>query len=248
MRAQPPIFALVFLAVGAWGQLPGPPSGGRVGLPPTPKAGALIDLTGYWVSIVPAGSRFRMFTPPKGDLAGIPLNADGTKLANAWDPATDEASGEHCKAYGAASIMGIQGRFHITWDNEATLKIETEAGTQTRLLHFNAAPPQTEEPSLQGYSVAAWDPTLKHAKQGGSLKVTTANLRPGYLRKNGVPYSGKTVVTEYYDLVHEPDGVVLVVNTIVEDPMYLTDRFRTSTNLKKQRDASGWNPSACSPR
>ena len=80
------------------------------------------------------------------------------------------------------------------------------------------------------------------------MKVTTANLRPGYLRRNGVPYSGKTTVTEYYDLVHEPDGFVLVINTIVEDPMYLTDRFRTSMNLRKQRDASGWNPSACSAR
>jgi hypothetical protein len=141
MRAQPPIVALVFVAVGAWGQLPGPPSGGRAGPPSTPKAGALLDLTGYWVSIVPEELRFRMFTPPKGDFAGIPLNADGTKLANAWDQATDEASGEQSKAYGAASIMDLPGRFHITWDNDATLKIETEAGTQTRLLHFNAAPP-----------------------------------------------------------------------------------------------------------
>ena len=248
MRAQPPIVALVFLAVGAWAQLPGPPSGWRVGLPPSPKAGALIDLTGYWVSIGPEELRFRMFTPPKGDFAGIPLDADGTKLANAWDPATDEASGEQCKAYGAPAIMGVPGRFHISWDNDATLKIETEAGKQTRLLHFNAAPPQTEAPSWQGYSVAAWDPALKHGMQGGSLKVTTANQRRGYLHRNGVPYSGKTTVTEYYDLVHEPDGFVLVINTIVDDPVYLTDRFRTSTNLRKQRDASGWNPSACSAR
>jgi hypothetical protein len=249
MRVQQPIAALVFAVVGAWGQRQGPLPGGPGGTPLTPKAGALIDLTGYWASVVPEGSRFRVFTPPKSDFAGVPLNADGTKLAKEWDPAKDEASGEQCKSYGAAAIMGIPGRFHITWDNDTTLKIETEAGTQTRLLHFNAAPPQTEAPSWQGYSVAAWDPTLKHGKQGGgSLKVTTANLRPGYLRKNGVPYSGKTTVTEYYDLVHEPDGAVLVVNTAVEDPIYLTDRFRTSTNLRKQWRASGWNPSACSAR
>src|SRR5215469_11830143 len=249
MRVQQPIVALVFAIVGAWGQQPqGPLPSGPGGTPLTPKAGALIDLTGYWASAVPEDSRFRMFTPPKGDFAGIPLNVDGTKLAKEWDAAKDETSGQQCKSYGAAAIMGIPGRFRITWDNDTTLKIETESGTQTRLLHFNAAPPQTEAPSWQGYSVAAWDATLKHGKRGGgSLKVTTANLRPGYLRKNGVPYSGKTTVTEYYDLVSEP-GAVLVINTKVEDPTYLAEPFRTSTNLRPQRGTSGWSPSPCSAR
>ena len=248
MRVQQPIVALVFAIVGAWGQPQGPLPGADGGTPLTPKAGALIDLTGYWASVVPEDSRFRMLTPPKGDFAGIPLNVDGTKLAKEWDAAKDETSSEQCKSYGAAAIMGVPGRFHITWDNDTTLKIETEAGMQTRLLHFNAAPPQTEVPSWQGYSVAAWDPTLKHGMQGGgSLKVTTTNLRPGYLRKNGVPYSGKTTVTEYYDLVREPQAV-LVVNTKVEDPTYLAEPFRTSTNLRRQRSTSGWNPSPCSAR
>jgi hypothetical protein len=228
------IVALLVVATGAWGQ----PQGGPL---PTPKASALIDLTGYWVSIV-AEDRSHMITPPKGDFPGIPLNADGTKLANAWDPARDEAAGEQCKSYGAAAIMGVPGRFHITWDDDATLKIEADAGTQTRLLHFNTTPPENEAPSWQGYSVAAWD-------RRRSLKVTTTNLRPGYLRKNGVPYSGQTTVTEYYDLVHERGGNgILVINTIVEDPIYLTDRLITSTNLRKERDASGWNPNACSAR
>lgn len=248
MRVQQGIAVLIFVVVGAMGQPPGPQPGGTGGPPLTPKASALIDLTAYWVSMVAEDLRQRLLTPPEGDFAGIPLNAEGRKLAKAWDPAKDEAAGEQCKSYGAAAIMGLPGRFHISWENDRTLNIETEAGTQTRLLHFNATAPQTEAPSWQGYSVAAWDPTLKHGNQGGSLKVTTANLRPGYLRRNGVPSSGKTTVTEYYDLVHDRDGAVLVINTIVEDPVYLIDRLLTSTNLRKQRDASGWNPSACSAR
>jgi hypothetical protein len=188
----------------------------------------------------------RLLTPPKGDFAGVPLNADGLKLANAWDPAKEEAAGEQCKSYGAAAIMGIPGRFHITWDNDTTLKIETEAGTQTRLLHFGTTAPETEAPSWQGYSMARWDPTLKHGVRGtGSLKVTTVSLRPGYLRRNGVPYSGEATVTEYFDLTRDQDGTVLVINTMVEDPTYLREAYRTSTNLRKQRDGSGWNPSAC---
>lgn len=247
VRVLRPIAALVFIAAAAWGQRQGPPLGVRVAPPPTPKAGALIDLTGYWVSIVADDERLRILTPRKGDFAGIPLNAEGLKLANAWDPAQEEPPGEPCKAYGAPASMGIPGRFRITWDNEATLKLETEAGTQTRLLHFNA-PPETGPPSRQGYSAARWDATLQHGGRGGSLRVTTTNLRPGYLRKNGVPYSEKTTVTEYFDLSADRDGIVLVVNTVVEDPVYLTEPFRTSTNLRKQRVGSEWNPTACAAR
>jgi hypothetical protein len=246
MKVVGAIVALAFAIAGAWAQAP---LGVRVGTPQAPKTGALIDLTGYWVSIVTDDARARLLMPPKGDFIGIPLNAEGLKVANAWDPANDAAAGEQCKSYGAAAIMGIPGRFHITWDNDATLKIETEAGAQTRLLHFGSSPPETEAPSWQGYSMARWDPTLKHGVPGtGSLRVKTVQLRPGYLRQNGVPYSGETTVTEYFDLTRDQDGTVLVVNTVVEDPVYLTEPYRTSTNLRKQRDGSGWNPSGCSAR
>jgi hypothetical protein len=230
--------------------------------PPGPsrpaKEAAPFDITGYWVSIVTEDWRFRMITPPKGDTEGVPLNQAGQKLAAAWDPAKDVQAGEQCKSYGAPAIMRVPGRFHITWQDDNTLKIETDAGKQTRLLHFGGTQP-AGAPSLQGYSVAQWLSALggragrggqgqpgATAQRGGSLKVTTTSLLPGYLRKNGVPYSGSATVTEYYDLVHETDGSTwIVVKTIVHDPMYLFQDFVTSTNLRKQADAAGWNPSAC---
>jgi hypothetical protein len=193
-----------------------------------------------------------MFTPLRGDYVGVPLNPEGKKVADAWDPARDEAEGNQCKSYGAAAIMRVPGRFYITWENEATLKIDTDSGSQTRLLHFSSAAPERTELQLQGYSAAQWErqrgPSGGDAGRpgpGGSLKVVTVNLRPGYLRKNGVPYSEKTVVTEYYDLIREPDSDWLIVKTIVEDPMYLARPFITSTNLRRQPDASGWKPSPC---
>jgi hypothetical protein len=196
-----------------------------------------------------------MFTPPKGDASGIPLNSAGAKVAEAWDPARDEAEGNACKSYGAAAIMRIPGRFHITWENNTTLKIETDAGSQTRTLHFSGPPPQRIDPRLQGYSTAQWEWQLGpsggdglRAGPGGTLKVVTANLQPGYLRKNGIPYSDQTVVTEYYDLIREPDSEWLIVKTIVEDSVYLGRSFVTSTNLRRQSDASGWKPSPCTAR
>ncbi len=99
---------------------------GRGGPPPTPptaQAGAPIDLTGYWVSVVTEDWRYRMVTPKKGDFASVPLNDEGRKIVEAWDPAKDVASGNECKAYGAAGIMRVPGRVHLTWQDDTTLKI-----------------------------------------------------------------------------------------------------------------------------
>ena len=233
---------------------------GRGGPPPPPRQAAPIDLTGYWVSIVTEDWRFRMFTAPKGDFAGVPLNQEGQRVGREWDPVKDEAAGDQCKAYGAAAIMRVPGRFHITWENDTTLKIETDAGMQTRLLHFNTPPPAGTAASWQGYSNATWERSLNRSRggegqpgaaapSGGSLKVVTTNLKAGYLRTNGAPYSDRTTVTEYYDVLHMPNASTwIVVKTIVEDPVYLTQPFITSTNLRKQADNAGWNPAACSAR
>src|SRR5437762_7258409 len=226
---------------------------GAAQLPQTAKAAAPIDITGYWVSVVTEDWRWRMTTPPKGDYAGVPLNADARKIADAWDPAKDEASGEQCRSYGAANIMRVPGRIHITWQNDQTLKIETDAGTQTRLLYFGN--PDSQGGTWQGISKASWDADAgfgaknelfdrQFGQVGGrpqarSLKVVTTKMRPGYLRKNGVPYSANAVMTEYFDQVTERNGdVYLIVTTTVEDPTYLTQPYYTSTNFRKQVNAA----------
>jgi len=141
-----------------------PPAGGQgrgrgqaPQAPQTPQAQAPIDLTGWWVSVVTEDWRWRMVTPPKGDYASVPISNEGRRLADTWDPAKDEREGNACKSYGAAAIMRVPGRVHITWQDENTLKIETDAGTQTRLLHFGDAPPPAGEQGWQGYSAAVWE-------------------------------------------------------------------------------------------
>ncbi len=232
-------------------------AGARGGPPRTGESAAPIDLTGYWVSLVTEDWRWRMVTPPKGDYASVPLNQEGRKVADAWDPAKDEAAGNQCKAYGAAAIMRVPTRLHITWENPETLKIETDAGTQTRLLHFGILQPPPGEVGWQGYSEAEWQVVAAGRggrgpaapPQGGSLKVFTTHMKPGYLRKNGVPYSASATVTEYFDRTMEPDGnSYLIVTTIVDDPMYLQQPFITSTHFKKEPDGSKWHPTPCEAR
>lgn len=249
----------ILLVVTAWrGQL----LSQRGAPPPTsPRNGAPIDLAGYWVSLVTEDWRFRVVTPPKGDYTSVPLNAAGRKVADAWDPAKDEAAGDTCKAYGVGGVMRLPGRVRITWQDDRTLKLETEAGSQTRLLSF---PPSTNSAGdWQGVSLASWDRSDSVmgggrgaaaffgslSSPGGSLKVVTTKMRPGYLRKNGVPYSGDAVVTEYFDRLDVPNGdSLLVVSTEVVDPTYLAQPFWTSSHFKKQNDVSDWRPAPCSAR
>src|SRR3954462_12671467 len=191
--------------------------GGRGGGPTAGRQGAIIDLTGYWVSVIREDWEFRQVTPDKGIFDTLPLNAEGRRVGNTWDPAKDEAAGEQCRAYGAGNIMRMPTRLHITWENDTTLRIDTDAGTQTRMLHFGPAPAAMGDPSWQGYSVASWElapgagrggargaggaaPAPVVPGAGGDLKVVTTNLKPGYVRRNGAPYSKNAVITEYYDL------------------------------------------------
>jgi hypothetical protein len=272
-------------------------------MPQTPQAQAPIDLAGWWVSVVTEDWRWRMVTPPKGDYASVPLNNEARRIADSWDATKDEREGNACKAYGVAGIMRVPGRLHITWPDENTLKIETDAGTQTRLLHFPpsgesttdvalglraaVAPPPPGEQGWQGYSLATWEilnPPLRPglllggasapaaaggaaagggadgARGGGrgrgdtappvprygSLKVVTTKMKPGYLRKNGVPYSENATVSEYFDRHKESNGDQwLTVTTIIDDSKYLNQPFITSSHFKKEPDGSKWRPTPC---
>lgn len=221
----------------------------RAQQPPSPRAGAPVDLGGYWVSVITEDWRWRMMTPPKGDISSIPLNPEGRRLAEAWDPSRDGS----CEAYGAAAIMRMPGRLRVAWDTDTTLKIEADAGQQTRILYFDISRTPLAERTLQGHSVAEWErpPAGRGAPaplRWAPLKVVTTNMRAGWLRRNGVPYSENAVVTEYFVRHSEGDaGEWLTVTTIVEDPKYLAQPFITSSDFRREPDGSKFNPTPCRP-
>jgi hypothetical protein len=208
---------------------------------------APIDLTGYWVSYVTENWRYRMVTPAKGEYRRIPASPAALPLINGWDPVADDKAGNQCKSYGAAAIMNVPGRLRISWQDADTLRVDTDAGTQTRRFRFAApksAPVKAAPATWQGESSARWD---RAPGRGGSLRVVTSNLRAGYLRKNGVPYSDRATVTEHFDVTSWPDGSpLLLVTIVVDDPVYLTGPYVTSPHFKKEPDGSKWDPSPCS--
>jgi hypothetical protein len=232
--------------------------------PRTAQAAAPIDLTGYWVSQIVDEWRFRV-TPQKGDIAYLPINAEARKAAMSWDADKDIADGVQCKAYGAVGVMQRPGRLHVTWKDENTLEIDADAGTQTRMLHFGQAGAPADEPSWQGYSSAQWQVRGRALidlggigfvpgggapqparGQSGSLKVVTTKMKPGYIRKNGVPYSGNAVLTEYMNVLPGQEGdIYLAVTASVEDPAFLNQPFLRTYTFKKAADATGWDPTPC---
>ena len=235
-RHASPVRALLF-AIGvstAAGLLAQGPPQPPPGPPRSPRAAAPVDLTGVWVSVVTEDWQWRMVTPKKGDYASVPLNAEGQRVADTW---TESKDGQ-CEAYGVGGIMRMPGRLRISWQDENTLKIESDAGQQTRLLRFEA-PKVPPAPSRQGLSMARW---LGRA----SLTVETSRLLPGYLQTNGVPYSANATMEEHFDVVKEPNGEQwLIIDTIVTDPTYLFRTFVRSTHFKKEADGSKWDPQPC---
>ncbi len=231
--------------------------------PASARAAAPVDFAGYWVSPVMEDWRWRMVTPLRGDAASVPVNAAARGVIDAWDPAADEARGDECKAYGAPALLRMPGRLRIRWLDDETLEIEADAGRQTRTLRFDAPPPDGTQPSRQGYSHAGWSFLTERPGPAGvplgmapgrpapsrTLVVTTTHLLPGYLRKNGIPYSERTTVTEYFDRFTEPDGAEwFTVTTIVTDPVYLGLPFVTTTDFRKEQDGAKRQPRDCTAR
>ncbi len=246
------------------------PAQAQRGAPPPPPAsarvGAPVDLTGQWVSVVTEDWRWRMVTPPKGDAASVPLTPAGLAATNAWDLAADNAAGEQCRAFGAGGLMRLPGRLRISWQDDNTLKVEKDSGQQIRLFHFiatraNGLLPQLDYPlavpearGWQGHTNAQWFQQRQSRglgfggpppSSGGTLRAFTQNLRPGYLRLNGVPYSAAATVTEQFSVLEHGGVTWLIVTTIVEDPENLTQPFVTSSQFRKEDDLTRWAPTAC---
>jgi hypothetical protein len=222
--------------------------------PLTSRQAAVIDVTGYWVSIVDEDWRWRMLTAPIGDVASIPVNAEGRRVAKQWDPAADQAAGAACKGYGAAGLMRLPLRLHIHWTDGQSLAIDTDAGQQQRLLHFQGQ--WDGKAALQGYSAASWFKQVQQSGfgkpyggaepgKGGSLKVITTHMTPGYLRTNGVPYSADATLIEYFDRIEDEGTTYLILTSIVIDPTYLQDQYVTSYEFKLEPDGSKWHPQPC---
>jgi hypothetical protein len=204
-----------------------------------------VDLTGYWVSIVTEDWIERMApdSPPSG--------TGGRGGVGRGGPQALPANADPCRAYGAAGSLRVPGRLNITWQDDNTLKIDLDAGKQTRLLHFNAPPPANTPKTLQGYSLATWDAGGggrggrggggAAAPRWGSLRVVTTHMTGGFLLTSRSSYSENAVLTEHFTR-HTDFGVdYFTVTAVVEDGQTRV----TSSTFKKEPNGSKFSPTGC---
>jgi hypothetical protein len=240
------IAAVVAIGAGLSAQGRGGPA-----VPATGRSAAPFDPSGYWVAEITEDWRWRMVTPPRGDYQSVPFTPAAKAIADAWDPKKDEAAGEQCRSYGAPALMRTPTRLNIAWQDDNTLKVQTDYGQQTRLLHFGDWKSPGGEPTWQGDSAARWvtpaGAPLPSGSKVGSLQVVTTHLRPGYLRKNGLPYSANTVYTEHWHMIPGRNGDAwLLILLQVDDRQYLETPWIVPVHFKKEPNGSKWDPTPCS--
>ena len=256
---------LALVAVAEGGQRGAAPAAGAGA-----KAAAPVDLTGYWVSLVTEDWIERMSpdSPPSGTGGGGGGfggggGGGGRGRGGAPAPAAAPASTDPCRVYGAGGSLRVPGRLNISWLDDNTLKIEMDAGTQTRTLHFGQATAPSQR-SLQGYSVATWETGARGggfggfpggggggggrggaapaAPRWGQLKVVTTNTTGGYLLSSRNTYSENAVLTEYFAAHSDFGNDYMTVVASIEDGG--NPRIVSST-FKKEPNGSKFKPSGC---
>jgi len=233
--------------------------------PVTGKAGAPVDLTGYWVSLVTEDWIERMSpdSPPSGTGGRDGADRAAGGAAGRGRGAAPPAGADPCRVYGAGGSMRVPGRLNISWVDDNTLKIEMDSGTQTRTLRFGQAAQAPGPRSLQGNSVATWETGARAGGFGGfggggggrggaaaapapprwgQLKVVTTNTTGGYLLSSRNAYTENAVITEYF-ATHSDFGTdYMTVVTSIEDGG--NPRIVSST-FKKEPNGSKFKPTGC---
>jgi hypothetical protein len=227
--------------------------------PANARAAAPVDLTGYWVSIVTEDWIERMSpdSPPSGTGGRDATDRAATGNGRGRGAAPPPAGADPCRVYGAGGSMRVPGRLNITWADDNTLKIDMDAGTQTRLLRFGQVPAPSQR-TLQGHSLASWDTGAAGrggfggrggrgggapaAPRWGQLRVVTTHTTGGYLLSSRNTYSENAVITEYF-MPHSDFGEnYMTVMTSIEDGG--NPRIVSST-FKKEPNGSKFSPTGC---
>jgi hypothetical protein len=203
-------------------------------------ARAQLNLVGYWDPIFHEDFEERVPGPAMGDYLGLPISAAARLRAESWDASILSLPEHQCKPH--PSTYGFRGVGTLRiWedrdpDTQQLVKLHTHIAWQAQhrevWMDGRPHPPAYAQHSWQGFSTGRWE--------GNVLVVTTTHLKAGWIRRNGLPLSDRTTMTDRF-IRH---GDLLTHVYIIEDPVYLTEPL-IKTNGFQLNPAGTMDPYPC---
>ncbi len=165
--------------------------------------------------------------PELGDYLGLPLNAAGMRKAEAYSGSWLSVPEHQCTPHPAAyqtwgpNTLIVGKIFDRVERDQVAIRLDGTFGLD-RIVWMDGRPhpPEAALHTFSGFSTGHWD--------GDTLVVETSHLKAGWLRRNGTTTSEKMKMTEFYQRFDD----YLLVTTIVDDPVYLSEPFIRTTEYE----------------
>jgi hypothetical protein len=190
-------------------------------------ASAQFDITGSYNAIFHEDQPERIPGPSLGDYLGLPINESARAFADAWDASRLTVPEHQCRAHSSPYILRGPLNMRI-WDERdpetqqvVAFHIDISNFQQRRTVWMDgrAHPSRFAEHTWMGFSTGRWE--------GETLVITTTHIKQMWHRRNGLPQSDQTTLTERFTL----HGTVLTYVTHTDDPVYLTEPLVKTTNM-----------------
>lgn len=191
-------------------------------------ATAQVEMAGSWNGLMHEDQPERAPGPSLGDYLGLPINDNARAFAESWDASRLTVPEHQCRAHAVPYIYRGPLLLRI-WDERDPQTQELIAihhrirnFQQERTIWMDGRPHPSERAahSWMGFSTGRWE--------GSTLVVRTTHIKQMWHRRNGLPQSDKTVLTERFTR----HGDVLTQVVITEDPVYLSEPLVKTTNMR----------------
>ena len=182
-------------------------------------ASAQVDLSGNWNTRQHEDQPDRGPGVGLGDYAGMPITDAGRQWAESWDASRLTNYEQQCRVHAVHYIY--RGPLNVRiWEEKdpktqdvIAIKhyISTYEQTRTIWMDGRPHPPAWAPHTWMGFSTGRWE--------GDRLIVETTHIKQGWHRRNGVPASDQTTLTEYF-IRH---GNYFTHVQVIKDPVYLSE-------------------------
>ena len=191
-------------------------------------ASAQVDLSGNWNTVRHEDLPDRGPGVGLGDYTGLPITDAARQWAESWDASRLTLPEHQCRVHAVPYIY--RGPLNVRiWEEKdpktqevIAIKhyISTYEQTRTIWMDGRPHPPDYAPHTWMGFSTGRWD--------GDRLIVQTTHIKQGWHRRNGVPQSDKTTLTEFF--IRHGDRFTHI--EVIRDPVYLTEPLIKSNHFE----------------